>query len=414
MNKQVDDIKFYPEYGDEGIDCNNNKWERDLRKNHSKNLSGESFNKLLVLFKVYENREITHNAKWLCKCECGNLIIVSTRKLNSNTIQSCGCFYDDSIRKRNKNVKSLVGQRFGALVILDRDYEYASLHPNLKDKIFWKCKCDCGKITAVSTTHLTRSKQPTRSCGCYIGQELPHAFKDLTGQRFGKLIALERDFNYITKNGTTNGTYWKCQCDCGKIITTTTNALKEGRTKSCGCIRGEHLIIDLKNQKFGKLTVIKFLKTEKNNAIWLCKCNCGSTLEVSGASLRSGNTKSCGCLKSSGEYVISNLLSENNVVFERQKSYEECRFPETNHKAYFDFYINNSFLLEFDGEQHFIAKNSGWNNIENHNKILIRDEYKNNWCLKNKIPLKRIPYYDLEKLTIEDIMSDKYLIKGDS
>ena len=403
-------MEQYLEYGESGIDCNGNTWIRDQRKTTGANISGKRFSKLIALFKVHENNVIEHNGKWLCKCDCGNLIIASIRKLNSNHIQSCGCYYDDSIRKRNKNVRDLTGQRFGALFVLCRDYEYASLHPSLKERIFWKCKCDCGNITVVSTTHLTRSDQPTRSCGCHIGQNIPGALNNLTGQRFGKITVLERDFNYTTKNGN-SGTYWKCQCDCGKIFTTHTHSLQQGRTKSCGCSKGENLIIDLTNQRFGKLVVIQFLRIENNYAIWQCKCDCGAIIEVNGASLRSGNTKSCGCLKSYGEYIISNLLSKNDIIFERQKSYENCRFPYTNHKAYFDFYVNNDFLLEFDGEQHFRTRKSGWNNIENHNKILIRDTYKNNWCLRNNIPLKRIPYYDLEKLTIEDIMSDKYLIK---
>ena len=55
---------------------------------------------------------------------------------------------------------------------------------------------------------------------------------------------------------------------------------------------------DLINQKFGKLTVVKYVYTDRHNrAIWLCKCDCGSMVEVSSNSLQRSNTKSCGCLK---------------------------------------------------------------------------------------------------------------------
>jgi hypothetical protein len=49
-------------------------------------------------------------------------------------------------------------------------------------------------------------------------------------------------------------------------------------------------------KKYGKLTVIS--KYDRQNRIirWLCKCDCGNECIVSGVSLRSGNTKSCGCL----------------------------------------------------------------------------------------------------------------------
>lgn len=56
--------------------------------------------------------------------------------------------------------------------------------------------------------------------------------------------------------------------------------------------------IDLVGQKFGKLTVLYRLHNTKVRDIkWLCYCNCGNFVEVRGDALRNGNTKSCGCLK---------------------------------------------------------------------------------------------------------------------
>ena len=54
--------------------------------------------------------------------------------------------------------------------------------------------------------------------------------------------------------------------------------------------------INLIGQKFGRLTVIKRLPNKNNRVMWLCKCDCGNTVEVRGDSLKSGNTKSCGCI----------------------------------------------------------------------------------------------------------------------
>ena len=57
-------------------------------------------------------------------------------------------------------------------------------------------------------------------------------------------------------------------------------------------------IIDLTGKKFGRLTVIKRVANKGKRARWLCKCECGKTIEVQGTNLKSGNTKSCGCYKS--------------------------------------------------------------------------------------------------------------------
>ena len=57
--------------------------------------------------------------------------------------------------------------------------------------------------------------------------------------------------------------------------------------------------IDLTGQKFGRLTVIEEdgKRNNKGYIMWKCKCDCGNTTIVSSNHLRSGSTKSCGCLK---------------------------------------------------------------------------------------------------------------------
>lgn len=112
--------------------------------------------------------------------------------------------------------------------------------------------------------------------------------------------------------------------------------------------------LDLAGQKFGKLTAIKIIENKKQiGNIWLCKCDCGNFCNVPTSRLRSGNTKSCGCLKSYGETIIKKILFDNNILYETQKTFDGCRFPTINAMARFDFYIENNYLIEFDGKQHF-------------------------------------------------------------
>ena len=56
--------------------------------------------------------------------------------------------------------------------------------------------------------------------------------------------------------------------------------------------------IDLSGQRFGRLTVIRYDHSEHDGAHWLCKCDCGTEKVLAGYSLRSGRTRSCGCLNS--------------------------------------------------------------------------------------------------------------------
>lgn len=71
---------------------------------------------------------------------------------------------------------------------------------------------------------------------------------------------------------------------------------------------------------------------------------------------------SCGCLKQSqGEFLIEQILKENNISFEKEKYVFDY---ETGGKARFDFYVNDKYAIEFDGEQHYQSNNRWWNTEE--------------------------------------------------
>lgn len=56
-------------------------------------------------------------------------------------------------------------------------------------------------------------------------------------------------------------------------------------------------MINLVGQKYGRLTVVEFDRLQKHKTYWKCVCDCGLTVIATGNALRSGNTKSCGCLR---------------------------------------------------------------------------------------------------------------------
>lgn len=81
------------------------------------------------------------------------------------------------------------------------------------------------------------------------------ACKDLIGQRFGKLLVLER-----VENTAANKAQWKCQCDCGDNFTAISSQLLTGQKNCCPkCSRKRRPFIkDLTGQKFGRLTVLGY------------------------------------------------------------------------------------------------------------------------------------------------------------
>lgn len=119
-------------------------------------------------------------------------------------------------------------------------------------------------------------------------------FEDLTGQKFGKWTVLERGSN----QGKT--TCWVCKCDCGTIKEVRSSSLKDGISKSCGCLdkEGRKNCDELIGQKFGRLTVIDIVRkiVRGNTRIFCtCECECGNKIDVYKYNLLIGKTIDCGC-----------------------------------------------------------------------------------------------------------------------
>ncbi|OZV12372.1 hypothetical protein CIW83_09765 [Tissierella sp. P1] len=144
---------------------------------------------------------------------------------------------------------------------------------------------------------------------------------DLTGQKFGRLTILKK--NRRNKWGQI---LWLCKCDCGNTCEVISSSLRNGATKSCGCLQKEKARINgnkiggknrhyLEGKKFGKLTAIKEVgRGNGGNIIYECECECGNTIEIESRNLRNGATKSCGCLqREKAEMNISNLFEHNSV-----------------------------------------------------------------------------------------------------
>lgn len=102
---------------------------------------------------------------WLCKCDCGKKKTVLGWQLNTGAVKSCGCL-------RGRYAPNLVGQRFGHLQVLDRA---GSIVKPKTVSATWRCLCDCGNQTTVSTSVLRSGN--TRSCGCRERMKHGHSRK---------------------------------------------------------------------------------------------------------------------------------------------------------------------------------------------------------------------------------------------
>jgi len=60
---------------------------------------------------------------------------------------------------------------------------------------------------------------------------------DLTGKRFGRLVVIEREGTY--RDSSSVVPTWRCRCDCGTECVISGKSLRNGKTRSCGCLLAE-------------------------------------------------------------------------------------------------------------------------------------------------------------------------------
>lgn len=229
--------------------------------------------------------------------------------------------------------------------------------------------------------------------------------RDLSNQKFGKLLVLERDMT-VPKGKPIR---WICQCECGTIKSIQGDNIKSGLTQSCGCLHRSKVTSDLTNQKIGKLTIIEKTdkRTKNRDVIWKCKCDCGKICYIPTHSLKQQNTLSCGCLKQSkGELLIENFLQFNNISYKKEYVFSDLLSPKKGYLR-FDFAVFNQqnellFLIEYDGETHNKEYVGGWNTFEKVEYQQICDKIKTDYCNNHNISLLRINYKQIKD--IEDIL----------
>lgn len=228
---------------------------------------------------------------------------------------------------------------------------------------------------------------------------------DLIGQKFNRLTVVSRDESKPKGQG--KPAYWICKCDCGNTCSVRTDKLRKNEIQSCGClskeIRTQLFLKDLTNNKYGKLIVLERDTSKPMGkdcfAYWKCKCDCGNICSVRGDHLRDGSTQSCGCLKSFGEFQISQLLQQHNISYQTQYTFKDLIGDQNTLR--FDFAIFNNdnsikCLIEFQGDQHFRP----WGNepLERFEKRIEYDNKKQDYCKKNNLKLIEITYKEQDKL----------------
>ena len=341
----------------DGIDYKGHKYKKYEPLLWQQKYVNQRFGKLVLECPVEVEGKVTKpndsRAIWLTHCDCGNdycvTIAILRKNLKEQKESSCGCI------QRAIQDDKYIGKTYNLLTVLERDEEYKKQGNFSNANTYYKCRCACGNITHVRINSLIHGD--VKSCGCLKEAQdkinlTPMKMHDLTGQRFGKLVALAPFYKENDSN-----TWWHCQCDCGNIHDVRGYSLVNGDTTSCGCL-----------------------------------------------------------LKSKGETQIEHILKENNINFLFDTEYFKDLILPTGGIGRYDFILlnedNEPFrLIEYDGQQHFIA-NKFFGGKEGLKNRQISDKVKNIYALQHNLPLVRIPY-TVSEITLDILLGDDFLVKGD-
>ena len=260
------------------------------------------------------------------------------------------------------------------------------------------------------------------------------------GDKIGKLKVLQQDIM------TDRGQKWLCECECGNLTSVREDNLEVGRiegkggTRSCGCLnpvqnhcRGLKRIDRIGTVVNDYQYILRlmpdsnrsynFLFYDISNGMWRVSDprhikDLAHNPKYESKTAESALNKYYSKLseKKFSQYEDENnimtMLFKNNFIWTKQYSFADCKdkIPLPFDMAIFNKEFDLTYIIEYDGEQHFHSCGGYFDYEKQHSHDLLKNKY----CFSNNIPIIRIPYdveYTLDDLKIE---TTRFLLTPDN
>jgi len=306
---------------------------------------------------------------------------------------------------------------------------------NIKTKLIFKCNCN-NIFTTTFNRFKFKNKRQCDECGkkIYINKRTKsHANllsgkkcnvcsknKKLTNKEFAnkikQLVGNEYIFleNYINIKTPIKVKHNCKDCNYNEYYVTPNNFLKNKRCNVCAIKKRvlkrtktheQYLsqVFDLVEDEY--LIIGEYINDRTKIKIKHNKCQ--YIYDVQAGMFLQGN-RCPKCNFSKGENKVLQFLIKNNIEFETQKKFKNCK---NQRQLLFDFYLpKKNILIEYDGKFHFIP--GGYSKDKNKMQEKLKkqqknDNIKNHYCFKHNIKLVRIHYKNFDN--IEEILKTQIL-----
>lgn len=359
--------------------------------------------------KLISDEYTNTDTKLKIKCKCGETFERRFGDYKNRKIYYCKCCTGKKITY--EKVKDFIELKGCKLITIKDDYKNSTEKLNIK--------CNCGNSYNISYGNFKRFKQ-YKCAECNEKERvLNMKSKDLGDFNYYNYDQV-KDIINKTESKLLSNEYINCFekldliCECGKKYNQKFSYIKrkinDGVPILCPkCMRDianngfrldenninkaifniygyqKYKIVDIEDYRNRRIKT-NFIHTE-----------CGHIFKSSLLNLLNAERKcpKCEATHTLGILKIKKVLEDMNVPYEFEKTFNDCKYKRL---LPFDIYLPNyNCCIEFDGEQHFNPIEY-FGGEESLSAIQIRDEIKNNYCIRKNIPLLRIDYKQIDDI----------------
>lgn len=351
-------------------------------------------------YKKKKEQPISSMCKFKYKCACGNEFEASFNTFKSANVRHCeDCTkekYGKSKRYTYEQVKYYIEVESGSNCKLLSE-EYKGNHKPLR------IRCACGNIFERALAEFKYgSLFQCREC---TGAGKIYTYEDIKQELSDNNIELLSDA-YIN-----NQQKLKIKCVNGHITERSIENIRRSNYTCPKCNKvgygrdTEQLREEIYQATKGEYELLSEYKT-MNTLVTIKHLECGAEWETTPHNFLDAGNRCPLCRKSKGERRVIEYLDNKQINYKMEYSFEDLRgdFELLRFDfAIFDNKNNLRFLIEYDGEFHYIPA-MGKENLKQQQRY---DELKNNYCKTNNIYLLRIPYWEFDNL--EEILDREFL-----
>lgn len=328
------------------------------------------------------------------KCKCGEIFYRSWNNFSTPTKSKCcnKCSRGKPKKWTIETVKEYINKNSYCELLSDKYINYSS-------KMLFKCKC--GKTFETSFQEFKGGNK--RQCNI-CGHKKASDKSRLTIKEVRKYVQENSNCELISDKYINNSSKLTFKCECGNTFKRSFANFKKGEQKCRKCVNKElndrykndySYVKEIVEVNGCKLLSEYYINSKQKLKI---QCKCGNIFSRRLIDFTRNRPQCPECSDSLPIIEIKNILSENNIKYESEYTFEGLNGIHGKPLRYDIAILNNDstlkLLIEYDGEFHY----KKFYEEQKYEDIVIHDKMKNEFCKKNNIKLIRISYKEKDNI----------------